>query len=181
MSVRSAKYLLQPTRGQSSRLDRLLWQQRLLYNRALEERNRAWEQEHRSLSRFEQFASLNGMAVREPELGRYGTCVARGTLTRLDLAYRAFYRRCRQGQTPGHPRFKSRWRFDSASYPDTSGWRLDTDSRRVALLGVGQVKVKLHRRLPGRPKTATVKREGRRWLLIVVCYQVPAAPLPATW
>ncbi|MGH9125195.1 MAG: RNA-guided endonuclease InsQ/TnpB family protein, partial [Acidimicrobiales bacterium] len=104
----------------------------------------------------------------------------RGTLTRLDLAYRAFYRRCRQGQTPGHPRFKSRWRFDSASYPDTSGWRLDTDSRRVALLGVGQVKVKLHRRLPGRPKTATVKREGRRWWLIVVCDQVPAAPLPAT-
>jgi len=31
------------------------------------------------------------------------------------------------------------------------GWELDPDARRLYLLGVGQVKAKLHRALPGRP------------------------------
>ncbi|MBA2751157.1 MAG: helix-turn-helix domain-containing protein, partial [Actinobacteria bacterium] len=106
--VRTAKYLLQPTAGQRVRLDHLVWQQRKLYNRALEERRKAWQEEGRSLSRYEQFAGLNGMAETDPELGRYGTCVARRTLTRLDQAYKAFYRRCKAGDKPGHPRFKGR-------------------------------------------------------------------------
>jgi hypothetical protein len=80
--VRTAKYLLQPTARQRVKLDHLLWEQRKLYNRSLEERQRAWQEQGRSLGRYEQFASLNGMAETDPEgLGRYGVCVARGTLT----------------------------------------------------------------------------------------------------
>ncbi len=177
---RSAKYLLQPTKGQARRLDHLLWQQRMLYNAALEERKTAWENEQRCVTRYQQFAGLNGMAATKADLAHYGTCVARGTLTRLDLAYQAFFRRCRSGEKPGHPRFKGRYRWDSVSYPDSSGWKLDPDAHRLYLLGVGQVKAKLHRALPGRPKTAIVKREGRRWWVVVQCDQVPARPLPAT-
>lgn len=81
--IRSAKYLLQPTKGQARRLDHLLWQQRNLYNAALEERKKAWEDEHRSLSRYEQFAGLNGMAETRPELAQYGTCVARALSVRM--------------------------------------------------------------------------------------------------
>lgn len=177
---RSAKYLLQPTAGQAQRLDHLLWQQRRLYNAALEERMTAWEVERRSVTRYEQFAQQNGMRATNPGLAQYGACVARGTLTRLDLAYKSFYRRCRTGDKPGHPRFKGRFRWDSVSYPDASGWKLDPESRRLHLMGVGHVKLKLHRPLPGRPKTAIVKREGRRWWLVVRCDQVLAKPLGPT-
>ena len=178
---RTVRYLLQPTAGQRVRLDHLLWEQRKLYNRCLEERKTAWQGEGRSLSRYEQFAGLNGMAKTDPEgLGRYGTCVARGTLTRLDLAFKSFYRRCKAGEKPGHPRFKGRWRWDSVSYPDSSGWRLNEDSGRLYLLGIGHVKLRLHRRLPGRPKTATVKREAKRWWVVVQCDRVEPKALPAT-
>lgn len=54
--IRSAKYLLQPTKGQGRRLDHLLWQQRMLYNAALGERKTAWEREQRSVTRYQQFA-----------------------------------------------------------------------------------------------------------------------------
>ncbi|MGH9277459.1 MAG: helix-turn-helix domain-containing protein, partial [Acidimicrobiales bacterium] len=57
--IRSARYLLKPTAGQSRKLDHLLWQQRLLYNSALAERKAAWEDEARTVTRFEQFAGLN--------------------------------------------------------------------------------------------------------------------------
>ncbi len=178
--IRSAKYLLKPTKGQARRLDHLLWQQRKLYNDSLEERKSAWKDEQRSISRYDQFASLNGMAETNPELGQYGAHVARGTLIWLDLAYESFYRRCKTGQTPGYPRFKSRARWNSVSWSDIWGWRLDFDSRRFYAKGVGHIRVNLYRELPGRPKTAIVKREGRRWWVIVQCDQVEAKPLPDT-
>jgi len=178
--IRSAKYLLQPTKGQRRRLDHLLWQQRKLYNSALEERKTAWESEQRSVTRYEQFAGLNDMAETNPDLAQYGTRVARGTLTRLDLAYKAFFRRCRAGESPGHPRFKGRHRWDSVTYSEASGWKVDSDTSRLYLMGVGHIRVKLHRSLPGRPKTAVVKREGRKWWVVVQCDQVPARPLDPT-
>lgn len=178
--IRSARYLLQPTKGQTQRLDHLLRQQRKLYNAALAERKDAWEKEQRSVTRFEQFSGLNGMAITTPDLAQYGVCVARGTLTRLDLAYQAFFRRCRAGDTPGQPRFKGRFRWDSVSYPDISGWKLDPNASRPYLQGVGQIRVKMHLALPGRPKTITVKREGRRWWVSVSCDQVEPKPLVPT-
>ena len=50
--------------------------------------------------------------------------------------------------------------------------------RRVYLQGVGQVKVSAHRDVMGRVKTIQVRREGRRWMLILSCDDVPATPLP---
>ncbi|HMC07805.1 MAG TPA: transposase, partial [Actinomycetota bacterium] len=91
---------------------------------------------------------------------RYGVTVARGTLTRLDRAFSAFYRRCSAGQKPGFPRFKAVSRFDCASYEDTSGWRLEEADGRLYLQGIGHVRIKLHRPLRGIPKTLHVRRQG---------------------
>ncbi len=52
--------------------------------------------------------------------------------------------------------------------------------RRVYLQGVGRVKVSAHRDVVGRVKTIQVRREGRRWMLILSCDNVPATPRPAT-
>jgi putative transposase len=50
----------------------------------------------------------------------------------------------------------------------------------VYLQGIGQVKVHLHRRVDGRVKTIQIKRQGRRWVLVLSCDDVPTNPLPAT-
>jgi len=50
---------------------------------------------------------------------------------------------------------------------------------RAYLQGIGQLKVTAHRAVLGRVKTVRLKREGRRWYVIVVAEQQPA-PLPAT-
>jgi putative transposase len=38
---------------------------------------------------------------------------------RVDLAYQAFFRRIREGQDPGYPRFKGHGRYDSFTYTQT--------------------------------------------------------------
>ena len=86
-----------------------------------------------------------------------------------------------RGRQPGYPRFKGAARFDSVEWPkDGDGARWLPEQRRVYLQGVGQVKVHLHRPVAGRVKTIQIKREGRRWMLVLSCDDVPTNPLPAT-
>ena len=99
---------------------------------------------------------------------------------RLDRAFRAFFRRCQHGEKPGYPRFKSRARFDSLQWEDTNGWKLDVGARRLHLLGIGDVRVKLHREFQGTPKAITVKREGLHWYVTLRCTDVEPTPLEPT-
>ena len=57
---------------------------------------------------------------------------------------------------------------------------LNTRDRRLYLHGVGHLKVRLHRALRGVPKTCHVRREGRRWCVVIQCADVPARPLART-
>ena len=93
----------------------------------------------------------------------------------------AFYRRCKAGQAPGYPRFKALDRWDSVEWPkDGDGCRWKPGIGRVHLQGVGHIKVHAHRAVEGRVKTISLKREGRRWYVVLSCDDVPARPLPAT-
>jgi putative transposase len=177
---RSYRYLLQPTTRQKGSLERLLRHQCELYNAALEERRGAWKWERRSVTFFDQCRTLTRLRQDRPEILENGVVVCRGTLTRLDRAFCAFYRRCRSGQTPGFPRFKSARRWDSVQWEDAGGWRLDADRGRLRLLGIGDLTVRLHRSVLGTPKAITVAREGRRWWVTVRCVDVPAKPLAPT-
>jgi putative transposase len=161
-------------------LVRLLNLQRELYNAALAERRGAWGWERRSISYVDQCRTLTTLRDVRPEVLASGVTVCRGTLRRLDWAFAGFYRRCRAGQRPGYPRFRSQSRWDSLQWEDRNGWRLDPAGKRLHLMGIGGVKTRLHRPIRGTPKAITVRREGRRWWVTIRCVDVPAEPLPAT-
>ena len=177
---RAFRFLLQPTVKQRAALERLVVGQRELYNAALEERREAWRWNRRTVSRYDQYRTLTGLRQVRPDTLAFGVTVCRGTLNRLDQAFKAFFRRVRMGETPGFPRFQGQGRFDSVSWPDRSGWKLDQARRRLYLQGVGQVRYRPNRPLRGVAKTITVRHEGRRWFLTVFCVGVPTRVLPAT-
>ena len=177
---RTFRYRLYPTVKQTQRLEVALGLQCELYNAALEDRRGAWSWERRSVNYVQQCRTLTELREMRPEVLDYGVTVCRGTLKRLDRAFCAFYRRCARGEAPGFPRFKARSRFDSLQWEDTTGWKLKPDARRMAILGIGDVKVHLHREVKGTPKAITVKREGHRWFVSIRCADVPAAPLVST-
>ncbi|MFZ1175103.1 MAG: transposase, partial [Mycobacterium sp.] len=102
----------------------------------------------------------------------------------MNKAFAGFFRRvktAKPGVKPGYPRFKGKARFDSVEWPkDGDGARWLPEAKRVYLQGIGQVKVDLHRQVVGRVKTIQITRQGRRWVLVLSCDDVPANPLPAT-
>jgi putative transposase len=177
---RTFRYRLHPTKLQTEALIRQQRYECELYNAALEERIGAWTRERRSVSLFDQYLTLTGLKECRPEVVASGIVLCRGTLKRLDCAYRAFFRRVKRGETPGFPRFKPASRFDSLQWEDASGWKLKFDHRRLYLMGIGEIKSNYHRPLKGEPKAITVKREGTKWWLSVRCVNVPAMPLERT-
>jgi len=76
-------------------------------------------------------------------------------------------------------------RFDTVEFPkDGDGCRWDSTPHdpltRVRFQGVGHVKVNQHRLVVGKVKTVSIKREGRKWFVVLTAEQARAEPLPAT-
>jgi putative transposase len=152
-----------------------------LYNAALEERRQAWKRCRMGVSYGTQSGQLKAIRLVRPDIGRWSFSSQQATLRRLNKAFAAFFRRVKGGQTPGYPRFKSKDRFDSVEWPrDRDGCRWKPEQHQVYLQGVGTLKVSVHRPVEGNVKTLAVKREGRRWFLVLSCDDVSPKLLPAT-
>jgi putative transposase len=150
-----------------------------LHNAAVEERRDAWKMCRKSIRFFDQVRQLKDIKRDRPEYAKLGSQVLENCLKRVDLAFQAFYRRVRAGQTPGYPRFKSARRYDSLTFRQGCGWKLD--GRRLAMQGIGSAKVFLSRPVAGTIKTVTLRRDAcGDWWVTFSCEDVPAEPLPAT-
>jgi putative transposase len=58
---------------------------------------------------------------------------------------KAFFRRCKAGETPGYPPFRGKGRYDSRTFPQVPvGCRLEAVDKRARIAKVGLVKVVLH-------------------------------------
>jgi putative transposase len=177
-------FRLRPTARQHIALAACVESHRELYNGALQERRDAWAHSRTRIYYGDQSAQLTGIRSVRPDVAVWSFSSQQATLRRLGKAFGGFFRRvktAKPGVKPGYPRFKGKARFDSVEWPkDGDGARWLPEARRVYLQGVGQVKVELHRQAAGRVKTIQVKRQGRRWMLVLSCDDVPTNPLPAT-
>ena len=158
---RSFKYRLYPTKAQVGILERWLDLCRELHNAAIEERRDAWKAGV-SIGFAHQSRQLPGLKELRPEFARVNAQVLQQALHRVDLAFKAFFRRAKSGETPGYPRFKSPDRYQSLCWPQEIGFRL-VGTRHLRLSGLGELRIKLHRPLEGKPKTCTVRCEAGAW------------------
>lgn len=134
------RYRLLPTRAQHMALARILESQRTLYNGALAERIDAYKRSLLSVERglrekphtityFDQTNSLTQCRqdpLTRDEFSRVPAYLQHWTLKRLDDAYKAFFRRIREGKRrdAGFPLFRGRDRWDSFGFSQNGGFRL---------------------------------------------------------
>jgi putative transposase len=96
----------------------------------------------------------------------------------LDKAFCAFFRRVKAGESPGHPRFKGKNRFDSFGLKEY-GNGFKVDGRRLKLSRIGRIRVRWHRPLEGKIKTVRLRRQAGKWSACFAC-EVEEQPLPPT-
>jgi putative transposase len=196
---RAYKLRAYPTRSQETRAKGLLHDHCDLYNAALQERRDAWRKQQKWISYRDQSAQLKEIRANDPAgQGRHSFTAQQQTLRRLDVVFGAFYKRVKEpdqerrqprrggskaGRKVGCPRFKAHQRFNQVLFVagDGAKWEPAGNGRwaYASFQTVGRLKVKQHRQVVGLIKTLQVKREHRRWFVVVVT-ETEAQPLPST-
>jgi putative transposase len=174
------KYRLYPTKKQITDLNKQLELCRGIYNQTIEIRKNSWEQEHKSVSLYDTNKLLTQWTKEKPELSQVYSQVLQNCQLRVDLAFKAFFRRIKAGQTPGYPRFKGFGRYDSMTFKQT-GFNLNPVNSTLYLSKTGRVPVILHRPLQGIIKTCTIlKTETDKWFVSFSCEMDRPDPLYKT-
>jgi putative transposase len=156
------RFRLYPTRLQAEALSCELAAAQRLYNAALEQRRFAWRRRGVSLGYNAQAGDLKNLRQSGTQTpANYSCC--QDVLRRLDKAFRAFFRRLEAGGKPGFPRFKSRDRYDSITFPAYGDGCRIRENGKLYLQGIGEVRVKWHRQVAGKIKTVTVRHRAGRW------------------
>lgn len=176
--MKAFKFRLYPTKQQTEKLEWTLDRCRELYNAALSERRDSYKYTGKGVSYYEQKRDL--VEIKEeirPEYTDIHSQVLQDVLTRLEKAMKAFFRRVKDGEKPGYPRFQGARRYDSFTYPQ-GGYAIE--GRKVILSKIGAVKIKLHRHVQGTIKTCTIKREDDHWYAVFSCEVESCPRMPYT-
>src|SRR5712692_3184701 len=138
------KYRIYPKKETEQKLYWTLTRYRELYNAALSERKDAYTYAGKSISYYDQQNDLPEIKaeIRE-EYQDIAAHVLQDVLRRLDRAFQNFFRRIENAEKPGYPRFQGRNRYDSFTYPDGAGWKLDTMKRPADKKGMVRVNLRL--------------------------------------
>lgn len=175
MLKKTYKYRLYPTTKQKKAMQASLDACRWVYNQTLAIRKEAWEKEQKSLSLYDTSNLLVQWKKNKPDLANaFSQCLQNAQL-RVDLAFKAFFRRVKAGEKPGYPRFRGFDRYDSFTFPQ-SGFSLVND--RLKLSKVGSIRIRKHRNIEGTIKTLTIRRTSTgKWFASFSC-ETESNPLP---
>ena len=144
-------------------LDECRW----LYNQLLEQRILSYEELGLALTKYQQLMLLPLMKEERPSLNEVHSQVLQDVAIRLDRAFEAFFDRCNKGEVPGFPRFRSYFRYDSFTYPQ-SGFTFT--GSELKLSKVGTLRVTQHRQIIGTIKTCTLRRDNDgNWYVCLSC------------
>ncbi|MBP2144806.1 putative transposase [Methanofollis sp. W23] len=175
--LRAYRYRLYPTKSQVTLLEQTLEICRWVYNDTLALRKNAWEEEQRSISLYETNKILTQWKKERPDLKQVYAQTLQNVQMRVDLAFKAYFRRVKAGEKPGYPRFKGKGRYDSFTYPQGPKGGFKFNGGRLHLSKIGDVRIVLHRSIVGTIKTLTIRRSSTgKWY---ACFSAECDPAPA--
>lgn len=171
--IKTFQFRIYPTKKQEVTLNKTLSICRHLYNDSLSERKRNAEL-NRLQKSFDVFPwgkvywvkyinQQNALPLEKTNTqNEIYSQVLQDVLRRVDRSFQNFY------NGAGYPRFQGRNRYNSFTYTDSKrGFKLK--HRTLYLSKIGGVKVILHRKIEGKIKTCTIKKDIDHWYVSFSC------------
>jgi len=148
--LKAYKYRIYPTKDQKELIKVIIGACRFVYNWALEQKIKTYEQYKKSISRFD----LQRILVHEVKpanewLKKANSQALLASLVNVESAFTRFFR-----EKKGFPKFKSK-KNPVQSYQLPQHYTVDFEKSIVRLPKIGEVKAILHRQFEGTLKTAT--------------------------
>ncbi len=111
--LRTTEFKIYPTPRQVATLTEWLRTCCWVYNQSLEHRIKAYRRRGESISLYTQQAMLTRWRSRIERLRLVPAWFERDAMRRVDRGFKDFFRRCKTGEKPGFPRFRSQNRYNS--------------------------------------------------------------------
>jgi putative transposase len=147
------KFRLYPTKAQEKKLEETLETCRRLYNLMFDDRVR----NHTTF--FEQKKKLVELKRENKYLKEVHSQILQDVVLRLDKAFQSYF-----AGLSKFPRFKRKGRYNSFTYPQHAiGFRVINN--RIKLGMIGKIKMRVHRVIEGKIKTATIIRDVDQWFV----------------
>jgi len=168
--TRGYKVELAPNNKQRTCLRQHAGAARFAWNWGLARRIREYKETGKSSNAIEQHRQLNALKPIEfPWMYEVSKCAMQESLRDLDKAYQNFFRRVKNGETPGFPKFKSR-KNGIGSFRLTGAIRVEEDKIRLPRIGWLRLKERGYIPTDGiHILSATVSEKAGRWLVSVQC------------
>lgn len=178
MAQRGFRFRAYPTAEQEVLLRRTIGCGRLVYNKALAERNAAWTKDRKSIGYLAQSRSLTEWK-KLPELSflnEVSSVPLQQALRHLQMAYNNFFKKF-----ASYPTFKRKGNGGSAEFT-RSAFRWDAEAKRLTLAKMDQpLDIHWSRSLPSgvEPSTVTVSLDAAgRWHVSLLCEDTSIEALP---
>ena len=155
----SYKFRLCPNAAQRNLIQRTFGCARFVYNHFLSERIAQYRETGKSPTRFQQDKELTVLKQKLGWLQEPDKCALQNAVRNLDATYKNFFRRVKNGEKPGFPKFKSK-RNHRQSYKSNGS---------------------ISRKVEGRILSATVSQNpSGKYFVSLCCTDVEIEPLPKT-
>ena len=177
----SYKFRIYPTPKQKNLIQRTFGCCRFVYNHYLAKRICLFNESESTMNYYACANDLTNLKKQFEWLKEVDATALQSSLRDLDTAYQNFFRRVKQGQKPGFPRFKSKHNHRKSYKSKRVGENITVVGDKVKLPKLGLVKCRVSKEVKGRILSATVSQNpSGKYFVSLCCTDVELDPLPKT-
>lgn len=160
--MRTFQYRLYPNEQQQVKLwkhaNKLNW----LYNYFLNQKIETYKKDKTNIDRGQQQKELVVLKSNDPDIAEIHSQVLQQVTLRLKKSYQAFFRRVKNKETAGFPKFRNCKKFFNICYPQ-SGYFIKNGILKTK--AYGKISFIQHRELKGKIKQVSISHKNNKWYL----------------
>lgn len=181
----SYKFRLYPNNEQQALIARTFGCARFVYNHFLNLRKETYQTSGETINYVKSSALLTQLKKELTWLKEIDSIPLQESLRDLDSAYQGFFRRIKEGEKPGYPRFKRkrdrRKSYKTKQHISNGKPTIYVDDSHVRLPKLGLVKCRISKEVKGRILSATVSQNpSGKYFVALCCTDVEVVPLHST-
>lgn len=177
----SYKFRIYPNTTQIKQIQKTFGCCRFVFNHYLAKRKEIYEQDKKTFNYYDCCKDITQLKKELVWLKEVDATALQSSVRDLDDAYQNFFRRVKQGQNPGFPKFKNKHnhRKSYKSKSSSGGIRILDKALQIPKLGI--VKCKISKEVKGRILSATISQNpSGKYFVSLCCTDVKIEPFPTT-
>ena len=175
------KFRIYPSMAQEILIQKTFGCTRHVYNHYLAMRKEFYESEKKTFSAYACMLDLTQYKKEKEWLREVDATALQASVQNLDEGYQNFFRRVKNGEAPGYPRFKSKHDSRKSYKSKRVGENIKLFDRHIQLPKLGKVECRVSKRVDGRIISATVSQNpSGKYFVSILCTDVDILPMEST-